>query len=74
LYLDSCSKSSRSNVRDQLLSQEEKRKLIEQQNYTHRLPAAIKSIFNSTNKEHEKDLDDDKKKGGKRKLIADNDK
>lgn len=63
LCLDSRSKSYQSNVRDQLLNHEEKRNLIEQQNFTRILFAAIKSIFNSSNKENEKDLDDNKKKG-----------
>jgi hypothetical protein len=34
----------------------------------------IESIFNSTTKENEKDLDGDKKKGRKRKLAADDNK
>jgi hypothetical protein len=76
LYLKSCSKSSRADVRDQLQNHDEKRNLIEQRNFNHRLPSAIKSIFLSTDKENEKEPPDDsgKKGGGKRKFTPDDDK
>lgn len=62
LYLESCSKSSRADVHDQLLNHDKKRNLIEQRNFSHRLPSAIKSIFLSTDKENEKKPDNSGKK------------
>lgn len=52
LYLDSCSKCQRVDVRDNLLSHKQKRDLIEQRKFTHKLPSAIKAIFDSNDKEN----------------------
>ncbi len=71
LYLDSCSKNTRVDVRDNLLNQEDKRDLIKQKNFIQKLPSAIKSIFFSTEKEIERTNDNGGKfkNGGKRKLT-----
>lgn len=73
LYLDSCGKHSRADVRDNFLNQEDKRDLIEQRNFIQKLPSAIKSIFNSTDKEDDKNIENGGKgkNGGKRKLDDD---
>jgi hypothetical protein len=73
LYLDSCSKNSRVDVRDNLLNHEDRRDLMEQQNFIQPLPSAIKSIFNSTEKENDKNLENGGKgkNGGKQKLDED---
>jgi hypothetical protein len=74
LYLDSCSKNPRVDVRDNLLNHEEKRDLIEQKNFIQKLPSAIKAIFLSTDKDKENDRlleNGGKYRGGKRKLEDD---
>jgi len=63
LYLDSCSKHLRSDVRDHLLNHENHRELIEHRNFTHRLPKAIQDIFASNSVKEEK-YKDTKKGGG----------
>lgn len=52
LYLDSCSKNCRLDVCNDLLSHNDKRDLIEQRNFTQKLPNAIKKIFTSTDDEN----------------------
>ncbi len=56
-YLESCSQNQRVDVRDNLLSHDEKRDLIEQRNFIHKLPSTIKNIFLSTDKENDKNLE-----------------
>ncbi len=72
LYPDSCNRNHRVDVRDNLLNHDDKCNLIEQQNFIQKLPSTIKSIFSSTDKENDRDLDNSNKiKGGKRKLDDD---
>lgn len=71
LYLESCSKNSRVVVRDNLVHHDDKRDLIEQRNFHHKLPSTIKSIF-SSNKADDKDDGRGCQKGAKRKFDNDN--
>jgi hypothetical protein len=48
LYLDSCSKNPKFDVRENLLHHDEKRNQIEPRNFTQKLPTAIKMIFQTT--------------------------
>jgi hypothetical protein len=72
--LDYCSKSSRADTRVHLLNHDKKRNLIQQRNFNHKLPAAIKSIYKLTDDENDKLPDHNGKKGGKRKLSTEDDK
>jgi hypothetical protein len=72
LYLDSCSRNQRVDVRNNRLSHGDKRDSIEQRNFTQKLPSSIKTIFSSTDKENGRDLDlNNNIKGGKCKLDED---
>ncbi len=74
IYLDSCSKKSRVDARDNLLNQDDKRDLIEQRNFIQKPPSAIKSIFDSTDKENDKnDENGGKGKNGGKRKYDDND-
>ncbi len=63
------------DVRDNSLSHEEKRDLIEQIKFTHKLPSTIKAIFDSNDKENNNNNkiigNANKNKEGKRKHDED---